>query len=218
MELLVRFCRALANYRRLAIVRLLAIAGELAASVISKAIGASPAETSNELRILTANGVLWQRRSGRYVYYDISKSTVDRRHPIVSLLKGAFAKKPRGRLRLADLVRWRDAANGCPSDKQIYSCLTAFTHPRRLQILRHLTERGPATRLALSSALSMSEAASERQLDKLVRRGVVTRAPNGPEYVYSLRKSLDAEFDSRLLGCVLKWLEAGESDPTLVQV
>jgi len=218
MESLVRLCRTLANYRRLAIVRLLAIAGEQAASAISKALGTSPAETSNELRMLVANGVLWQRRSGRYVYYDISKSTVDRRQPIISLLKGSFSKKLPGKRKLADLVRWREAANGCPADKHIYACLTAFTHPRRLQILKHLTERGPATRLALSSALSMSEAASERQLDKLVRRGVVTRTHNGLEYVYSLRKSLDAEFDSRLLACVLKCLEAGESDPTLVQV
>ncbi len=64
MESLVRLCRALANEQRLAIVRLLALAGEQRVATISEALDLTQPSTSNELRVLVANGVLWKRRSG----------------------------------------------------------------------------------------------------------------------------------------------------------
>ena len=67
MEWLVRLCRALANSERLAIVRLLALAGEQRVNAIAEALGLPQPRASNELRILLANGALWKRRSGANV-------------------------------------------------------------------------------------------------------------------------------------------------------
>ena len=74
MESLVQLCRALANPQRLALVRLLALAGEQRVSAVSGALEMAQASTSSQLRVLTANGLLWQRRSGRYAFYRIART------------------------------------------------------------------------------------------------------------------------------------------------
>ena len=191
MESLVRLCRALANEQRLAIVRLLALAGEQRVATISEALDLTQPSTSNELRVLVANGVLWKRRSGAYVYYSIAESEVDPRRSIVSLLASTFHRKQRGRKSFAAIARWTAATKACPSDDEIFAILTAFTHPRRLQIIRWLTQRGPSRRLPMARALAMSGNACDRHLAKLLRRGVVVLDEARPERtVYRLRSTV----------------------------
>ena len=52
--------------------------------------------------------------------------------------------------------------------------LTAFTHFRRIAIVRHLAAN-PATATSLARAIGASKPACYRHLDKLERRGVVIR-------------------------------------------
>jgi DNA-binding transcriptional ArsR family regulator len=60
-------------------------------------------------------------------------------------------------------------------EEDLFATFTAFTHPRRLQILRRLDAYGETAPDVLSEALSMSPAAVARHLDKLSRRGLVTK-------------------------------------------
>ena len=213
MEWLVRLCRALANSQRLAIARLLALAGEQRVSAIAEALGLPQPRASNELRILLANGVLWKRRSGTYVYYSIASSEVDRRQSIITLLASAFRHKRRGRKSLAAIARWTEAKGACPSDEEIFAFLTAFTHPRRLQIIRWLAERGPSRRLPIANGLAMSGNACDRHLDKLLRRGVIARDRATHEQAYRLAPSIESKFGASLLKDVLKLLTSAERDP-----
>ena len=213
MEWLVRLCRALANSHRLAIVRLLALAGEQRVSAIAEALGLPQPRVSNELRILLANGVLWKRRSGGYVFYSIARSEVDRRQSIITLLVAAFRRKRRGRKSLAAIAGWTEGKGACPSDEEIFAFLTAFTHPRRLQIIRWLAERGPSSRLPIAKGLSMSGNACDRHLDKLLRRGVVVRDWETPEQAYGLAPSLESKFGASLLKDMLELLASAEHDP-----
>ena len=71
-------------------------------------------------------------------------------------------------------------------DASLFACFTAFTHPRRLQIIRHLARESQGSPGELAAALSMSRRACERHLDKLWRRGMVRRTTRGPVPRYRL--------------------------------
>jgi len=208
----------LANEQRLAIVRLLALAGEQRVATISEAIDLPQANTSRELGVLVANGVLWKRRSGTYVYYSIAESEVDPRRSIIALLASTFRRKQRGKRSLAAIAKWNAAAKSCPSDGEIFAFLTAFTHPRRRQIVRWLAERGASRRLPMARALAMSGNACDRHLTKLLRRGVVVLDEARREQTYCLSPSIGSPFGASLLQAVMKWLMSMNDDPTHVHV
>lgn len=210
MEALVRLCRALANHERLALVRLLALSGEQPVTDIAKALGIRQPNTSNHLRILAANGVLWQRRSGTYVYYGIAKSKVDRRQGVIQLLVLTLRQKRRGSRDLAAIAHWAEAEGECPADGEIFASLTAFTHPRRLQLLRWLVTHGPRPRSSLTGALNMSGNACDRHLEKLLRRGVVVRRLTRNGYEYAVNTASGNRFGAQLLRNVLAWLKSME--------
>jgi len=54
---------------------------------------------------------------------------------------------------------------------------TAFTHPRRIQVLRRLAAGGALDVPTLTRDLKMSQAALSRHLEKLIRRGYVRALP-----------------------------------------
>ena len=218
MESLARLCRALANYQRLAIIRLLVVAGELRVSAIAEALDAPQPSVSNELRVLVTNGVIWQRRSGKSVFYSVARSKGDPRRHIIEALVSAFSRKQRGKKSLADVAGWSEAEGECPADDEIFAFLTAFTHPRRLQILRWLAEHGSGAKPAIASDLAMSPNACGRHLAKLQRRGVVVRYGEGPDRLYRVGLSSRVSFGPRLLQKVLNHVKAMGGDPTHVNV
>jgi len=201
----------LANSQRLAIVRLLAVTGEQRVNAIAEALGLPQPRVSNELRILLANGVLWRRRSGGYVFYSMAHSEVDRRQSIISHLVSAFRHKRQGRKSLAEIGGWTDEKGACPSDEEIFASLTAFTHPRRLQIIRWLAERGSSSRLPIARGLSMSGNACDRHLGKLLRRGVIARDQETRAQTYRLAPSLESRFAASLLKDVLELLASTDT-------
>lgn len=169
MEFLVRLFRALANRRRIAILRLLCAFGEMRVSAIARATAVRLPIVSGHLAMLVAVGLLWRRRSGRFVYYSLAGSAS---HPVtgtvLELLTRAFGGMDGNDP--ADVARATGDAASPASDAALFAAFTAFTHPRRLQILRHLA-RGDAG--PLSAALSMSPAACGRHVEKLERRRMV---------------------------------------------
>ena len=65
MEFLVRLFRALANRRRIAVLRLLCVLGETHVSEIAEATSLGMTIVSGHLALLAGVGLLWRRRSGR---------------------------------------------------------------------------------------------------------------------------------------------------------
>jgi len=71
-------------------------------------------------------------------------------------------------------------------DDALFALFTAFTHVRRLQILRHLSQRGSATAPDLCEELQMSIPAAIRHLGKLESRDIVVRSRVGTFVVHRL--------------------------------
>lgn len=150
-----RTCRVLANRRRLACLRAVlqspgSTVGEVAAAAVLPEDQASLC-----LRALQARGLLHGSRVSRWVhYYPAPDPLVPVAAPLLDAVRHALLK----------------TRMGAP---QIISCLTAFTHPRRLSILRTLLRGGQVSFTGLARAGQMSEAALFRHLMKLSVRGVV---------------------------------------------
>lgn len=150
-----RTCRALANRRRLRCLRAVLLSPGLAVGEVASAAKLPQDQASLCLRALQARGLLHGVRESRWVrYYPSPDPLVPVAAPILAGVSRALLKD-----RL--------------SDKAFIRCLTAFTHPRRLNILRSLALGAPMTFGNLARAGRMSEAALARHLKKLASRGVV---------------------------------------------
>ena len=170
METIVRLFRVLANLRRIQVLRLLAVLGELPVVEIAQATRLDPARLSAHLGLMAGTGLLWRRRSGRTVYYRLAEQPGS---PIVvaalAQLRRVFARI--GVARAREIVDANQADSPTASDVALFACFTSFTHPRRLQIIQHLGHHGAASLAELTAALGMSPRACLRHLDKLERRG-----------------------------------------------
>jgi len=185
MEFIAHLFRVLANRRRIQILRLLAVLGEMTVSQIARAIGADMTRTSAHLKALSNVGLVWRRRSSRWVWYHLPDRPG---HPVVAralellcqVFRAVAARDPR------QVARASQAASHEHSDRALFSCFTAFTHPRRLQILRHLLRGKPSFPFEMVEALSMSPPACLRHLDKLSRRRFVQTRRVGRRKAYAL--------------------------------
>jgi len=108
------------------------------------------------LRALNARGLLASERSGRYVRYSVAPNpSVQGADALVCALRVAFAE---GR-----------------ADEDIFRDFTAFTHPRRVEIVRVLSDHGGMYPVEIRRACKMSIRALRRHLAKLEQRGFITR-------------------------------------------
>lgn len=116
---------------------------------------------SEYLRALNARGLLQADRRGPCVLYRLK---ADPAVPHAGELLGAFevaARSGRGR------------------KEDAFAALTAFTHPRRIALLRAL-DQGPLGLSAIRRKTGISERAAVRHLRKLEKRGCV--AKRGTEF------------------------------------
>ena len=174
MEFIVQLFRALANHTRIRVLRLLAVLGEMTVSQLAEAVALESSLVSGHLRVLAAAGLVWRRRSGRAVAYRLAERagnpvTAAALEVLQQVFRAIRATDPK-RIALAD-----QTGSPTSSDAALFACFTAFTHPRRLQILRHLAHHGAASPAELATCLSMSMCACLRHLAKLERRGVLRR-------------------------------------------
>ena len=185
VEYLVQLFRALANHNRIRILRLLCVLGERDVSTIARATGLALPLASDHLRILTAAGLTWRRRSGRRVYYRPAEQP---RNAVVAAvwtgLGRAFSSVRRAEPET--VARAGQAHSRTRSDRALFACFTAFTHPRRLQILWYMSDRRTAALEDLGTQLSMSPRACLRHIDKLERRGLLRRKAMGQRTAYAL--------------------------------
>ena len=84
---------------------------------------------------------------------------------------------------------------------------TTYTHLRRLLLLRKLAGANACTTAELSAAVGMSDLATARHLDKLLRRGVVSVTGTAPP-TWRLAQGVRPALRRRLLTAVLHAINA----------
>ncbi|MEI8241919.1 MAG: ArsR family transcriptional regulator [bacterium] len=148
-----RTCRVLACPRRLEVLRCVIGKGSVCVKEVAR-ICRMPENTATQyLRALQARGLLVASRQSRWVYY------VPRADPSVQHAQ-----------LLLDAMR-RDLAQRETCENSV-AALTAFTHPRRIAIVRCLnSETMPVDQMAQVTGMSLP--ACYRHMAKLVSRGVV---------------------------------------------
>jgi predicted transcriptional regulator len=150
-----RTCRVLANPKRLALIGALIGKPPQTVGAVAVSCGLSDAACSLGLRQIQARGLCRATRTGRWVSYALE----------------ADPRVPHAHALLSALV---PAVKACRSDSEpLIAALTAYTHPRRLDIVSTLRRTGPCTSESLGARCGISLAALYRHLDKLERRNVL---------------------------------------------
>jgi len=156
-----RTCRVLASEPRLRILLDLLREPDQTVADVAKNHGLSESYASQCLRALNARGLLAVRRVGRYViYWGAPDPTVPHS----------------GRL----LRALREVANREEAPvASIYRDATAFTHPRRIVIMRALVAEQGLPLSLLRELTGISTPALKRHLRKLRSRGFFRATPRG---------------------------------------
>lgn len=149
-----RTCRVLANRSRLRMLQLLFAKPNLTVSDVASQTRVAPTVASLYLRSLNARGLILASRQGRWVCY---RPKANRSVPGSTALLAALESALSGK--------------GITIEK-VFRQVTAFTHPRRLQLIQALAV-GPASRTALMRVTHISRPALVRHLAKLRIRGYV---------------------------------------------
>ena len=204
MEFIVELFRALANRERIRVLRVLVVFRELSVTEIAEATKLNLTALSGHLKVLAAAGVVWRRRSGRVVYYRLAE---DAGNPVTGtalvLLRELWASLPPNKPESVICADQSDSPSN--SDAALFACFTAFTHPRRLQIIRHLACGPGATVADIARRLSMSCRACFRHVSKLERRKFVIGQREGKKVTYCLAVG-QGEIERRIFEVLCKYL------------
>ncbi len=149
-----RTCRVIASETRLELLWHLFVEKELAVAQAGRLAGISPSNASLQLKMLSECGLVICRREKMQVFYRAeANEAVEFAPEVLAALQECCERS----VSFAALIRHA----------------TAFTHERRVEILRALRGRSLSTS-ALRDVTGMSSSALLRHLDKLLRRGCVT--------------------------------------------
>jgi DNA-binding transcriptional ArsR family regulator len=147
-----RTCRVLANTIRLKMFAVVAQEPDMTVSAVATRVKLPLPVTSMYLRALEARGLLMSDRDGRWVTYRVSEA-----NGAVTPLALALRSLARRKARFAEAT---------------FRLATAFTHPRRVDVFRSLSEQ-PRALAELKLATGIPERALLRHLEKLRTRGFV---------------------------------------------
>ena len=150
-----RTCRVLSNESRLKLLWQLFHLGKASVSELGNLVGLSEPVASSYLRALNARGLISPERQRTFVFYRLKAN------PEV-----AHAE----RMLLAMKTCWE----GRVSFSDVTHQMTAFTHSRRIDIVRALSG-GALEEAQLSVKTSISPQALYRHVEKLVSRGFVKK-------------------------------------------
>jgi DNA-binding transcriptional ArsR family regulator len=152
-----RTCRVLANRKRLQTLALLIRQPNQTVSTVAERIRLSVPAAGQYLRALEARGLLTCQRVGRRVEYRPAARTSDgAAQEIVRAFRVVFSRRAQ-------------------PIEAIFKLATAFTHPRRIEAFRALTN-GADSFAKLQAATHIPARALSRHLAKLEARGFVKEA------------------------------------------
>jgi DNA-binding transcriptional ArsR family regulator len=165
-----RTCRVLANRNRLRIFHSLLEEPDQTVSAVASRLGLSLSVASESLRLLESRSLLTARRTGKYVKYRIVPTGQDNpKSRLAAELRAIFHE------------RTLSKATGT-----IFQLVTAFTHPRRIEIFRVLRMR-PRAFDQVQAATGISAVAVSRHVKKLEARRFI-ECRNG---IYSVVRRVD---------------------------
>lgn len=205
-EIIVRIARTIACIARLRILTRLAQSREMTPTDLARELRIPLAMISTHLRRLSSVGLIRRRKSGARCYYMVSSPYRDDAISgrLTEWLRRTLRDPVRTRKRLG-LGQLRDDSSD-DSETQLHEMLfeaaTAFTDLRRLRIMRCLGRGDPMTVRMLTEELSMSRAAANRHLAKLITRGYVQAYQVGGRLVYGLDPKPGPHIHGRLLRIV----------------
>ena len=163
-----RTARALSNVSRLRLLReVWKSGGRLSVTELAERLGMAVSTTSQYLRALNARGLISVGRSGAYVYYADGK---DRSLPEAQAIQDAFS----------NMFSQRRLPGGW--EKSLLAALRAYSHFRRIDIIRCLASGGGRRFSAISHVTSIPKMSLARHMRMLTCACIVDNA-NG---VYSL--------------------------------
>jgi DNA-binding MarR family transcriptional regulator len=151
-----RTCRALANRKRLRLLRHVMSVPDTSVSDAARTLGMPLSVASQYLRLLNARGLLQVKRKRRQVLY---VAVHDPSLPETRILLEALQRTFRGR--------------ATPFEKA-FQALTGFTHPRRIILVRAVAAGADSLR-TIRVKTGISGNAALRHLRKLRQRGYVTQ-------------------------------------------
>ncbi len=147
-----RTSRVLANRSRLRVLQLLSKQSSLTVSEVGRVLRLPRSTASEHLRALNARGLLTVQRDGRYVRYRLGATgDLTQTEPLLKAIQRTL-KKERNPI------------------ERIFRLCTAFTHPRRLVIIRSVGATGIDLN-ELERKTRISRPALARHLAKLSQRG-----------------------------------------------
>ena len=148
-----RTCRVLASEPRLQLLWLIFKEQEVYVQQAAEQTGMSVPNASTQLRALNARGLISSRRKKMMLFYRTeANSSVESASALLDALQICYKQKS--------------------SFKTLMHQATAFTHERRIEIVRILTDQTLAFH-QLIEATGMSTSALSRHLEKLEARGFV---------------------------------------------
>jgi len=162
-----RTCRTLANRQRLRMIELLLSEPDQPVSKVAESLGMSTGTASQYLRLLNSRGLLRATRVSRWVVYRLAANdSIPGTGELLGALESTFK-------------RARDPI------ETVFRLATAFTHPRRIEIVRALGDTTLGL-VELKRRTGISSEALQRHLGKLEERGVIARQPKGTGKAYRL--------------------------------
>lgn len=208
MDFLIRLFRALACGPRLQIVQLTSRQPGIALHEIQSELSIPEPDASKHMKLLSANGIVDSRPSGRYLLTRPAKPSETALVVLrcVRALLGRYLREDALPEAVQAVCPEREGGDwGVVLDAMQFE-FTAYTHLRRLLILRMLCERERADLLAIMRTIGMSHSAARRQTDKLVRRGILREVRSGNRYVMEIPKTLATPFRRSLFAAVREYL------------
>jgi predicted ArsR family transcriptional regulator len=157
-----RTARVIANRNRIAMFRALLLSSGKTVEEVASETGLSMATASLYLKALQARGLVQATRISRFVSYRaVPDPSAEITPKVFSLLCNAFKV-------------W------VLSDDDVFRAFTAYTHPRRIAIIRFLSATSQAvTTREIAAGTGMSTDAAWRHLGKLTRRGILAHENGG---------------------------------------
>ncbi len=148
-----RTCRVIANETRLTLLWKIFEEGELCVHELVEQTGVSRPNASTQLRALSARGLIMPRREDmRVIYRAEANAGISFAPPLLDALRECFEQSM--------------------TFKTVIRQATAFTHERRIEIVRALKGKILSFETLLGTT-GMSSTALSRHLNKLERRGFV---------------------------------------------
>ncbi len=154
-----RTCRVLANERRLAVLSHICATGPSCVTVVAAATRISQPQATQHLRLLQSRGLLRATRASRWVTYaPVADPLVQHADGMLKAIRQSLKRKD--------------------APAEVIRALTAFTHPRRLNLVLSLHAQ-PLSFEQLVARCSISPPALYRHLRKLARRGALEPVADG---------------------------------------